>query len=609
MNSIGGKDLRLSKVMESSEGSSMSSISSILDVVPYQKLVDLHYVSRGGYGVVYRARHSDWRISVAVKCLQFDTPMEEGERNTLLKEAEVLHRARFSHIIQIYGICNEPEFMGIVTEYMSNGSLDQLLHQKETYPILPWSLRLRILYEIALGVNFLHNMNPPLLHHDLKAQNILLDGEFHVKIADFGLSKWRRLTMSKSSGVKSPTAGGTVIYMAPEQYEPNKVKRADVKHDMYSYAIIMWEVLSRKQPFEDATNPVQVMFSVLRGTRPDTSEESLPLDIPNREILLELMTSGWSQNPNERPSFIKCLIELEPVVRTFNDLTLLEDVLYLKRAKGNCASDNFSASFEKVNADLKTLNIPVQAVNTEPQSLSSQQGNVSYQPSSGSHNQLSQATSLFSSCNPISSSMQDRVAIPVEDRADMHKKINNTDKNVQSSMKCQEELYPASLAGLRDEGSLSQTAICQPDDNFSPRSGIPESESDCGLGLITLQPSTSFLTESILRGVADQWIQSKREDIINQMTEACLNQTLDALISRDLIMKEDYELISTKPTRTAKVRQLLDTSDNQGEDFAKVIVQKLRDNRQMGLQPYPELCTLSSPVSLISLMPTHLKSK
>lgn len=50
------------------------------------------------------------------------------------------------------------------------------------YPILDWCLRLRILYEIALGVNFLHNMTPPLLHHDLKTQNILLDGEFHVKV-------------------------------------------------------------------------------------------------------------------------------------------------------------------------------------------------------------------------------------------------------------------------------------------------------------------------------------------------------------------------------------------------------------------------------------------
>lgn len=63
-------------------------------------------------------------------------------------------------------------------------------------------------------------------------------------------------------------------------------------------------------------------------------------------------------------------------------------------------------------------------------------------------------------------------------------------------------------------------------------------------------------------------------------------------------MKEDYELISTKPTRTSKVRQLLDTTDIQGEEFAKVIVQKLKDNKQMGLQPYPEILVVSRSQSL-----------
>ncbi|XP_067835572.1 receptor-interacting serine/threonine-protein kinase 2 isoform X2 [Heptranchias perlo] len=492
--------------------------------------------------------------------------------------------------------------MGIVTEYMSNGSLDQLLHQKNTYPTLPWSLRLRILYEIALGVNFLHNMNPPLLHHDLKAQNILLDGEFHVKIADFGLSKWRQLTMSKSSGLKSPTAGGTVIYMAPEQYEPCKAKRADVKHDMYSYAIIMWEVLSRKRPFEDAINPVQIMFSVLQGSRPDTSEESLPLDIPNRETLLELIISGWSQNPDERPSFIKCLMELEPVVRAFNELTLLEDVLYLKRAKGTCDSGLFSASYEKLTGDLKSLNIPVQAINPGSLTSSSHQVDVSIRKSTVVPHQVWATTPSLSPYNILSTVS--------ESKDDVCSIISNPDENVLSSMKCQdEELYTPSLVAPSEEDNLPQTAICQPDCNFAPKRGIPESELDSGQGLTTFQPSTGFFTESFSQGVAHQWIQSKREDIIKQMTEACLNQTLDALISRDLIMKEDYELISTKATRTAKVRQLLDTSDNQGEDFARVIVQKLKDNKQMGLQPYPELSTISSSLPFMSLITSNFKYK
>lgn len=118
----------------------------------------------------------------------------------------------------------------------------------------------------------------------------------------------------------------------------------------------------------------------------------------------------------------------------------------------------------------------------------------------------------------------------------------------------------------------------------------------CSLPVSVLSPvilMRCFLAERPQPGIAQQWIQSKREAIVSQMTEACLNQSLDALLSRDLIMKEDYELISTKPTRTAKVRQLLDTSDIQGEEFARVIVQKLKDNKQMGLQPYPEVLLVS----------------
>lgn len=119
----------------------------------------------------------------------------------------------------------------------------------------------------------------------------------------------------------------------------------------------------------------------------------------------------------------------------------------------------------------------------------------------------------------------------------------------------------------------------------------------CSLAVIN-PLSAEGSSERLQPGIAQQWIQSKREDIVNQMTEACLNQSLDALLSRDLIMKEDYELISTKPTRTSKVRQLLDTSDIQGEEFAKIIVQKLRDNKQMGLQPYPEILVVSQSQSL-----------
>ncbi|XP_024422299.2 receptor-interacting serine/threonine-protein kinase 2 [Desmodus rotundus] len=496
-------------------------ICSALPAVPSHKLADLRFLSRGASGTVSSARHADWRVQVAVKHLHIHTTLLDSERNDVLREAEILHKARFSYILPILGICNEPEFLGIVTEYMPNGSLNELLHRKMEYPDVAWPLRFRILHEIALGVNYLHNMNPPLLHHDLKTQNILLDDEFHVKIADFGLSKWRMMSLSQSRNSKSAPEGGTIIYMPPENYEPGQKSRATVKHDIYSYAVITWEVLSRKQPFEEVTNPLQIMYSVSQGHRPDTSEESLPFDIPHRALMISLIESGWAQNPDERPSFLKCLIELEPVLRTFEEISFLEAIMQLKKTKLQSASNTVHLCDKKKTES--SLNIPL---NRAPQE---------------------------ESCG--SSQLHKHSASP------------GTSKSL-SAPQDNDFLYRKT----QDFSALCSLAI-------NPLSAKGNSEWS--------QP-----------GVAQQWIQSKREDIVNQMTEACLNQSLDALLSRDLIMKEDYELISTKPTRTAKVRQLLDTTDIQGEEFAKVIVQKLKDNKQMGLQPYPEILPASQSPSL-----------
>lgn len=79
------------------------------------------------------------------------------------------------------------------------------------------------------------------------------------------------------------------------------------------------------------------------------------------------------------------------------------------------------------------------------------------------------------------------------------------------------------------------------------------------------------------------------------MTEACLNQCLDALLARDLLMREDYELVVNQQTRTAKVRKLLDTCERHNEDFCRVVVRKLQENKQMGLQPFPELTSSTPP--------------
>ncbi|XP_026062629.1 receptor-interacting serine/threonine-protein kinase 2-like isoform X2 [Carassius auratus] len=547
------------------------SLTSTLPVIPYRKLTDLHYISKGGFGTVFRAQHSDWRTTVAIKCLKLDSPVGERERNCLLKEAEVLHKARFNHIIQIFGVCNEPEFFCIVTEYMTNGSLDELLHEKDMYPAVAWPLRLRILYEIALGVNFLHNMTPPLLHHDLKTQNILMDGEYHVKIADFGLSKWRQLSITKGSSSKPVEMGGTVIYMPPEEYEPSKNRRADVKYDMYSYAIIMWEVLSRRIPYEEATNPMQIMFSVLRGSRPDTGLDSLSADIPSRETLINLMTCGWTANPDERPSFLNCLIELEPMMRRFDEIDFLEAVLEVKRSKYMRPSSCCSSTQKIQEKIVKEPNVP-----WPDNSSTSGSGSCSSQEAEMSH------PGFLTISNPSQG-------------------VSGAQAGPQASLISLPLDAPKPLVDHCSRNNLSpeyQTAQPVSDINIPFKPRAPQSEIDLALAIqpLTLQPHPQdFVTASDTQGLATRWIASRREEIVRQMTEACLNQSLDALLSRELLMREDYELVINQPTRTAKVRKLLDTCERHSEDFCRVVVRKLQDNKQMGLHPYPDLSTTSPP--------------
>ncbi|NWR43461.1 RIPK2 kinase, partial [Regulus satrapa] len=565
------------------DGGRPGALSYGLPSIPSTKLPDLRFISRGAYGTVSAARHADWRVPVALKCLQ--GPLLDSDRNHLLKEAEILHKARFSYILPILGICNEPEFLGIVTEYMTNGSLNQLLHGKDVYPDIPWCLRFRILYEIALGVNYLHNMDPPLLHHDLKTQNILLDDEFHVKIADFGMSKWRVVSMSQSRSESSLPEGGTIIYMPPEDYNPSQKTRASVKHDIYSYAVIMWEVMSRKQPFEEVINPLQIMYSVSQGQRLDLSEGSLSMDIPHRGLIIRLMESGWAQNPDERPSFLKCLIDLEPVLRMFDEIAMLEAVILLKRSKSLYESQSIYKSGKKANVEQIPLNIPLypekptysSSIQCDALPLRSISPDTSKFKSIPQRNVLSPGEILLTLCK--------FVGIEV-----LHSHYGNSG--------CLHSLNSQSMDGNLSVTQSAKLLVHPFSPVLSSDRSISHVSSSASCVLRSSPITSDFVLETIQQNVAHQWIQSKREEIIDQMTEACLNQSLDALLSRFLLMKEDYELISTKPTRTSKVRQLLDTSDSQGEEFARIIVQKLKDNKQLGLQPYPDILSNSERLHL-----------
>nr|XP_004654551.1 receptor-interacting serine/threonine-protein kinase 4 [Jaculus jaculus] len=257
-------------------------------------------VGSGGFGQVYKVRHVHWKTWLAIKCSP-SLHVDDRERLELLEEAKKMEMAKFRYILPVYGICREP--VGLVMEYMETGSLEKLLAAEP----LPWDLRFRIVHETAVGMNFLHCMSPPLLHLDLKPANILLDAHYHVKISDFGLAKCNG--MSHSHDLSMDGLFGTIAYLPPERIR-EKSRLFDTKHDVYSFAIVIWGVLTQKKPFAEEKNILHIMVKVVKGHRPELP----PVCRPRPRAcgnLISLMQRCWRADPGERPTFQEITSETE----------------------------------------------------------------------------------------------------------------------------------------------------------------------------------------------------------------------------------------------------------------------------------------------------------
>lgn len=145
----------------------------------------------------------------------------------------------------MYGICNEPGNWAIVMEYMEKGSLFQILHSSEN---LDWGIRINICIDIANGMNYLHSNN--IIHRDLKSLNVLLSSHMEAKICDFGLADIKQ--ESSLTCTSTHQAVGTIPWMAPELFIKNP--KFSLKSDIFSLAMIFWEIATRKIPWEKTPN-------------------------------------------------------------------------------------------------------------------------------------------------------------------------------------------------------------------------------------------------------------------------------------------------------------------------------------------------------------------
>ncbi|ONK81320.1 uncharacterized protein A4U43_C01F27780 [Asparagus officinalis] len=249
------------------------------------------------YHGVYRERE------VAVKLIS--QPEEDATLAALLEqqfnsEVALLLRLRHPNIIRFVAACKKPPVFCIITEYMEGGSLRKYLHKQEPHS-LPLKLVLKLSLEIAHGMAYLHSEG--ILHRDLKSENILLGEDLSVKLADFGIS----CLESQCGSGKGFTS--TYRWMAPEMI---KEKHHTRKVDVYSFGIVLWELLTALIPFHDMT-PEQAAFSVAqKNARPP-----LPASCP--KAFTHLINLCWSTNPDKRPQFEDIVSILESYKESFEE--------------------------------------------------------------------------------------------------------------------------------------------------------------------------------------------------------------------------------------------------------------------------------------------------
>ncbi|KAK2999914.1 hypothetical protein RJ639_021624, partial [Escallonia herrerae] len=263
-------------------------------------------VGMGATGIVYKAEMQRLNTVVAVKKLwRTPTDIEMGGGDDVVGEVNVLGRLRHRNIVRLLGFLHNDNSAMIVYEYMQNGSLGEALHEKEAGRLLlDWVSRYNIALGVAQGLAYLHHdCHPPVIHRDVKSNNILLDANLQARIADFGLAR----TMLKKNETVSMVAG-SYGYIAPEY---GYTLHVDEKSDTYSYGVVLMELLTGKRPldpeFGESVDVVEWIRRKIRDNKP--LEEALDPNVGNckhvqEEMLLVLRIAllCTAKLPKERPS-------------------------------------------------------------------------------------------------------------------------------------------------------------------------------------------------------------------------------------------------------------------------------------------------------------------
>ncbi|EPS58804.1 hypothetical protein M569_16009, partial [Genlisea aurea] len=237
-------------------------------------------VASGSYGDLYKGFYRSQEV--AIKIIKAERVKEEVQ-NEFAQEVYIMRKVRHKNVVQFIGACTRLPNLCIVTEFMHGGSLYDFLHKQRGSFKLPTLLKVAI--DVSKGMNYLHQNN--IIHRDLKTANLLMDENDVVKVGDFGVARVKAQT-----GVMTAETG-TYRWMAPEVIEH---KPYDHKADVFSFGIVLWELLTGKLPYEYLT-PLQAAVGVVQSNlRPTIPKQTHPK-------VIDLLGRCWQKDPSLRPDF------------------------------------------------------------------------------------------------------------------------------------------------------------------------------------------------------------------------------------------------------------------------------------------------------------------
>ncbi|XP_028812516.1 receptor-interacting serine/threonine-protein kinase 2 isoform X1 [Denticeps clupeoides] len=426
------------------------------------------------------------------------------------------------------GVLQTRFFMGLVCDWMPEGSLHTLLYETLIYPEVPLCLRLRILSDVAEGLSHLHDI--PVSHQALKATNVVLDHQYRAKLCDWGVS-----------GVPdcgSPSSED-VVYVSPEVLTGSV---PSVEADMYSFGVLFHETLNEQRHHHGITQMKELVLYTKECKRLGEECHILPKDTPQGHTFNQLVTECWNSDPQCRTSAKEFVLELKKALMTFDPVAPHKAALQLKERKERALlSCKYSLSYEQT-IDLNNMEGCGAFKNLKKMMIKTLPVNVPKSTQQSSSNNLSSHPVLHCRSHRIRCCL-DRATPPTGLSAFPSVPVHRGNSALQ----------PCSPVWPRSTCSSPS----------SPKHGSPS-------------PPSAYPFPPQRRSSCCRLLQEKRGAVIQAMTEGRLNHILDVLRSRQALTRESYELIQAGLTLDARTRALLDTCECLGEKASALVVSTLR---------------------------------